>query len=172
MRVETAHDNAERSKPSSRIFGKRHGTREACGCGDNRGGVCLDGATSFVNAGRDRRERRQALIERYPVSRHHQSRDSRRARVPSAGWSGSDLRSAIVRHLSLSLFKFASAPFRSATCCSARSARRRNSASGAGPLGVSGFDGAEDDAAAVASVCMGRCLSLQWMMPATVSWSG
>jgi hypothetical protein len=37
---------------------------------------------------------------------------------------------------------------------------------------VSGFDGAEDDAAAVASVCMGRCLSLQWMMPATVSWSG
>jgi hypothetical protein len=27
---------------------KRHGTRESCGCGDNRGGVCLNGATSFV----------------------------------------------------------------------------------------------------------------------------
>ena len=43
-----AHDNAERSKPSRRISGKRHGTRDSCGCGDNRGGVCLDGATSFV----------------------------------------------------------------------------------------------------------------------------
>ena len=30
------HRNAERSKPSPRIFGKRHGTPEACGCGDNR----------------------------------------------------------------------------------------------------------------------------------------
>ena len=34
--------------PSPRIFGKHHGARESCGCGDNRGGVCLDGATSFV----------------------------------------------------------------------------------------------------------------------------
>jgi hypothetical protein len=50
MRVETAHDNAERSKPSLRIFGKRYGKRVACGCGDNLGAVCLDGATSFVNA--------------------------------------------------------------------------------------------------------------------------
>ncbi|MGA7774069.1 MAG: hypothetical protein WCA25_14135, partial [Pseudolabrys sp.] len=40
--------NAERSKPSPRIFGKRPGTPEAFGCSDNRGGVCLDGATSFV----------------------------------------------------------------------------------------------------------------------------
>ena len=39
---------AEQSKPSPRIFGKRHGKREACGCGDHRGGVCLDGASSFV----------------------------------------------------------------------------------------------------------------------------
>jgi hypothetical protein len=38
-------------KPSPRIFRKRHGTPEACGCGDNRGGVCLDGATSFVKCG-------------------------------------------------------------------------------------------------------------------------
>jgi len=44
----------------------------------------------------------QALVEGYPVSRHHHSRNSRRARVPSAGWSGRDLRSAIVRHRSLS----------------------------------------------------------------------
>ena len=78
--------------------------------------------------------------------------------MPSAGWSGRDLRSAIVRHRSLSLLMFSSAAFRSATCCSARSAR---SASGVVPLGVSGFDGARDDAAAVASVCMRRCLSVQ-----------
>jgi hypothetical protein len=86
----------------------------------------------------------QAPVERYPVSRHHQSRNSRRARVPSAGWSGRDLRSAIFRHRSLSFFMFSSAAFRSAICCSARSARRRSSASAS-------FDGAEDDAAAVAS---------------------
>jgi hypothetical protein len=42
--------HAERSKPSPRIFGKRHGTPGACGCGDNRGAVCLDGAASFVIA--------------------------------------------------------------------------------------------------------------------------
>ena len=88
-------------------------------------------------------------VEGYPVSRHHQSRNSCRARVPSAGWSGRDLRSAIVRHRSLSFFMFSSAAFRSATCCSARSARRRNSAS-------AGFDDAEDDAAAVASKASAR----------------
>jgi len=47
-----AHDNAERSKPSPRIFGKHHSTND--GCGDNRGGVCLDGATSFMKCRRDR----------------------------------------------------------------------------------------------------------------------
>ena len=97
----------------------------------------------------------------YPFSRHHQSRDSRRARVPSAGWSGRDLRSAIVRHRFLSLFMFSSAAFRSATCCSARSARRCSSASGVGPLGVSEFDGARDDAA-VASVCMRLACLCKW----------
>jgi len=100
-------------------------------------------------------------VEGYPVSRHHQSRNSCRARVPSAGWSGRDLRSAIVRHRSLSFFIFSSAAFRSATCCSARSARRRCSAS-------AGFDGAEDDAAGVESACMRRCPSYA----ATVRWSG
>jgi hypothetical protein len=39
--------HAERSKPSPRISGKRQSTSD--GYGDNRGGVCLDGATSFVN---------------------------------------------------------------------------------------------------------------------------
>ena len=46
IKGETIHDNAERSKPSPRIFGKRQRTSDDCG--DNRGGVCLDGDTPFV----------------------------------------------------------------------------------------------------------------------------
>ena len=46
--METAHDNAEQSKASFRIVGKRHGKQKARGCGDFRRGVCLDGASSFV----------------------------------------------------------------------------------------------------------------------------
>jgi len=42
-----ANVHAERSKSSPRISGKRQSTSD--GYGDNRGGVCLDGATSFVN---------------------------------------------------------------------------------------------------------------------------
>src|SRR5262245_1655122 len=44
--AETTHDNAERSKPSPRIFGER--LRTSDDCGDNRGAVCLDGAEPFV----------------------------------------------------------------------------------------------------------------------------
>jgi len=51
--AETAHDNAERSKPPTRIFGKRQRTSDDCG--DNRGVVCVDGATPFVKSlGRSR----------------------------------------------------------------------------------------------------------------------
>ena len=68
---EAAHDNAERSKPSPRIFGKRHGTPEACGCGDNRGGVCLDGATSFVKCQVLRRSSHGRRTSRLDRSHHH-----------------------------------------------------------------------------------------------------
>jgi hypothetical protein len=117
-----------------------------------------------------------------PFSRHHHSRDSLLVRLLSARWWGSDVRSANVCHLSLSPFMFPSAAFRSATCCSASSARWLNSASRPGALGgayrctasvrrtLDLFTPAA--AAALARLCMGRCLSLQWMVQATVRWSG
>ena len=61
--------HAERSKPSPRIFGKRHGTPEACGCGDNRGAVCLDGAASFVNCSETYCQNRKGLSHRDSLER-------------------------------------------------------------------------------------------------------
>ena len=46
-----AHDNAG-SKPASRPFAKCQTTGDAFDCGDNRGAVSLDGATSFMKCQR------------------------------------------------------------------------------------------------------------------------
>jgi hypothetical protein len=53
-------EDAEQSKP--RIFGKCHS--EAFGCGDNRGGVSLDGATSFVKCAEPNRADKERRNER------------------------------------------------------------------------------------------------------------
>ena len=66
----------------------------------------------------------------YAVSRHHHSRASLRVRALSVRRPDNNLRSAIVRHQSLSPFIFSSAAINSATRRSANSVRKRNSKSG------------------------------------------